>query len=130
MIEADARESIATLMERLRPFVERRVSSPADVDDILQDVFVRMQRGLSTLRDADRFGPWIYRIVRNVIIDRRRSQSRDSAPPDDDLAPPIDEPPDLKNGLASCVAPFIARLPSPYREAVTLVDLEGATHKD
>ena len=32
--------------DRLRPFVARRVPD-ADVDDVMQDVFVRMQRGLA-----------------------------------------------------------------------------------
>jgi len=39
---------------RLRPFVARRVS-PGDVDDVMQDIFVRMQRGLTALRDEERF---------------------------------------------------------------------------
>jgi RNA polymerase sigma-70 factor, ECF subfamily len=129
MIEAEARESIATLMERLRPFVERRVRSPADVDDVLQDVFLRMQRGLPTLRDADRFGPWLYQVVRNTITDRYRAQARE-AEPVDDSRPATDESDSDTSGMTGCVAPFIARLPSPYREAVTLVDLEGVSQKD
>jgi RNA polymerase sigma-70 factor, ECF subfamily len=32
--------------------------------------------------------------------------------------------------LAECVALFVARLPSPYREAVTLTELEGLTQKE
>ena len=37
------------LETRLRPFVARRVA-PADVDDVMQDVYLRMQRGLGALR--------------------------------------------------------------------------------
>jgi len=132
MLEAEARESVANLMERLRPFVEHRVRVAADVDDVLQDVFVRMQRGLPGLRDADRFGPWIYRVVRNAITDRHRARTREAglaaevtAPDDEDA-----DGPEVAGGLAACIAPFVARLASPYREAVTLVDLEGAAHKD
>lgn len=130
MLEADARESVATLMQRLRPFVERRVRSPADVDDVLQDVFLRMQRGLATLRDTDRFGPWLYRVVRNVLTDRYRAQARAAAPTTDEPITSDDDGPALTDGLAACLSPFIARLPSPYREAVTLVDLEGVSHKE
>lgn len=130
MLEAEARESVATLMERLRPFVERRVRSAVDVDDVLQDVFLRMHRGLPSLRDADRFGPWIYRVVRNAITDRYRAQARAADPTDEAPATSDDDGPDMTEGLAACIAPFIARLPSPYREAVTLVHLEGVTHKE
>ena len=73
---------------RLRPFVARRVA-PTEVDDVLQDVFVRMQRGLPALRDEERFTSWLFQIARNV---RRRSRADACAPsacrtaPDDDLA--------------------------------------------
>lgn len=33
--------------------------------------------------------------------------------------------PELEADLAECVALFVARLPSPYREAITLTELEG-----
>jgi hypothetical protein len=39
---------------RLRPFIARRVSS-TEIDDVMQDVFVRMQRGLPALREEERF---------------------------------------------------------------------------
>src|SRR5690606_28555913 len=37
--------------------------------------------------------------------------------------------PPLAEEVAGYVAPFVAMLPSPYREALTLVELEGVTHK-
>ena len=37
---------------------------------------------------------------------------------------------DLESDLGACVALFVARLPAPYRQAVTLSELEGLTHKD
>ena len=130
MLEKEACESVATLMERLRPFVERRVRVAADVDDVLQDIFLRMHRGLPNLRDADRFGPWIYRVVRNAITDRYRARGREAEPTGEVMAPGDDDGHEATEKLAACIAPFVARLPSPYREAVTLVDLEGVTHKD
>ncbi len=130
MLDAEARQSVESMMGELRRFVERRVRSPADVDDILQDVFVRMQRGLPDLRNAERFGPWLYRIVRNAITDRYRVKAREVEQIPDTPAPEEEEDSELPLGLTACIAPFVARLPSPYREAVTLVDLEGVTHKD
>ncbi len=60
---------------RLRPFVERRVSA-SDVDDVMQDVFVRMQKGLASLRDEERFTSWLFQIARSSIAEHGRTRAR------------------------------------------------------
>jgi RNA polymerase sigma-70 factor (ECF subfamily) len=120
---------------RLRPFVARRVRSSADVDDVVQDVFLKMQRGLAGLRDDERFGPWVYQVARSAIADHRRSAARHplaQGEPPEEAAPPPDEEGDgaVERELALYVAPFIAMLPSPYREALTLTELSGLTQKE
>lgn len=119
---------------RLRPFIARRVA-PADVDDVLQDVFLRVQRGLGTLRDDDRFGPWVYQVARSAIAEQRRARRRhpltDRDAPEEASAPPdAGDEGAAERELALCVVPFIAMLPSPYREALTLTELEGVTQRD
>jgi len=118
---------------RLRPFIARRVSS-AEIDDVLQDVFVRMQRGLSSLRDEDRFTPWLFQIARNSVVDHQRSRARHVVPNasdgDERPAETSDDDRDASRSLSACVSVFVARLPSPYREAVTLVELEGLTTRE
>jgi RNA polymerase sigma-70 factor (ECF subfamily) len=131
MLDAKAHQSIGELMERLRPFIARRLSSAADVDDVLQDVLLQMQRHVHELRDSDRLGPWLYRITRNAITDRFRAEARSAGLPERDAhSVDPDDDAELTTELARCVAPLVARLPSPYREAVTMVDLEDLTFKD
>ncbi len=134
MISAESRGAWRELQERLRPFVARRVRAPADADDVLQEVFVRLQRGLSGLRDDERFGPWVYRIAKNAIVDHERSrvrrEARETEIQDDVLGPAKDPTDRLETELAECVALFVAELPSPYREAVTLTELQGMTQKE
>jgi RNA polymerase sigma-70 factor (ECF subfamily) len=118
---------------RLRPFVARRVDA-ADVDDVLQDVFVRMQRGLGGLRDDERFTAWLFQIARSAIAEHGRARARhplagDAAAPEP-AAEPVEDDRDAARALSGCVAAFVARLPSPYREAVTLVELEGLTARE
>lgn len=134
MIEAAARGAWTDLDAKLRPFVARRVRSPSDVDDVVQDVFLRLQRSADSLRDAERFGPWVYRVARNAIVDHRRKAARnpvtdeepaDQAADDDEL-----EDRTAEEELAAWVAVFVATLPSPYREALTLTELEGMTQKE
>jgi RNA polymerase sigma-70 factor, ECF subfamily len=120
---------------RLRPFVARRVDA-GEVDDVVQDVFLRMQRGLPELRDEEKLGAWMYQVARSAIADNGRARARRPVPADDlDDAPaePETDPDrdrEVARALAGCVAVFIARLPSPYREAVTLVELEGLTARE
>ena len=114
---------------RLRPFIAKRVDRQ-DVDDVLQDVFLKMQRGLAGLRDEERLTPWRYQIARNAIADNARMRQRHPVAEPVDAPAPRDDESAQQHLLAACIAVFVARLPSPYREAVTLVELEGQTIKE
>jgi RNA polymerase sigma-70 factor (ECF subfamily) len=117
---------------RLQPFVARRVPA-CDVDDVLQDVLLRMHRGLDSVRDDDRLTSWMFQIARAAIADRGRDRARHpvAARGDGDATAgdtaDTAEPGSAAAALASCLTMFVARLPSPYREAVTLVELDGLT---
>lgn len=115
---------------QLRPFLARRVAA-ADVDDVLQDVWLRVQRGLPGLRDEERFTSWLFQIARSAVAEHQRGRARhpvsEAAAAEDLPAEPSLDDRDAARSLASCVSIFVARLPSPYREAVTLVELDGLT---
>jgi RNA polymerase sigma-70 factor (ECF subfamily) len=141
VIEASARGAWRDLDAKLRPFIALRVRTAADVDDVVQDVFLRIQRGVGGLRDDERFGPWAYQIARSAIADHHRMRARhplaSSDHREDELevaahgdAEPPDDDDDAKQAVTACVVPFVAMLPSPYREALTLTELEGLSQKD
>jgi RNA polymerase sigma-70 factor, ECF subfamily len=119
---------------RLRPFVARRVPA-SELDDVVQDVLVRMHRGLASVRDDDRLAAWMFQIARNAITDAGRKRARTPVvpgTPEDVAATEIDPEVDREaaTALAGCVSMFVAQLPSPYREAITLVELEGKTARE
>jgi RNA polymerase sigma-70 factor (ECF subfamily) len=65
--------------ERLYPFIFRLTLSRDATEDVLQETLLTMLRRLRSLRDHQRFWPWIYRIAWNKVQDRlrdRRLQSR------------------------------------------------------
>jgi len=63
------------LYDRWRPAVFRLARAFADldadeVDDVVQETFVRAFGALAGLKDAARFGPWILTIARNRALSR------------------------------------------------------------
>jgi RNA polymerase sigma-70 factor, ECF subfamily len=134
VIAREARGAWRDIEARLRPYVARRVPSPAEVDDIVQEILVKIHKGIGTLHDEERFGAWVYRIAERAIADSARARARSPVADGRDFgADPgaaADEAADLQLELGECVALFVARLPSPYREAITLTELQGLTQKD
>jgi len=96
---------------------------------------VCIQHGLAALRDEQRLGPWMYRVARSAIVDHQRATAKHT-------------PGALSDGhseTAGIVPAFgaewnrasdtsntqreLARYASPYREALTLTELQGLTQK-
>jgi len=70
----------------VRKVVHDNVHTSHDVDDVVQDVFTRAFTRLPTLREADRFLPWLYSIARRAAIDHRRVRVAGRQLPDADPA--------------------------------------------
>jgi RNA polymerase sigma-70 factor (ECF subfamily) len=136
VIAPNARGAWQELEGQLRPFVARRLADPSEVDDVLQDIFLRIQTGVADLRDTERFGPWVYRVARSALADHGRVRARHplptAAPAEDEASPSSSEDASesAEQTLAKNIAVFVAALPSPYREAVTLTELQGMSQKD
>jgi RNA polymerase sigma-70 factor (ECF subfamily) len=134
MIDAEARGAWRELEGKLRPFVARRVPSAADVDDVVQEIFLRLHRSVAALRDDERFGSWVYRVARSAIADHHRRAMRhplaQGEPGLDDTPAVNDAGDDVALEVAAYAALLVAMLPSPYREALTLTELEGLTQKE
>jgi RNA polymerase sigma-70 factor (ECF subfamily) len=127
----------AELHTNIRGFVARRVRQPADVDDIVQQVFLRVHQALPT-RDADKLHAWIYQTTRRVIVDHYRApaQRREvSAGMAVDVVPAaqaadvtVDEHEESAlQELAACLKPLIGKLALADREALRLIEFEGVT---
>lgn len=125
-------------------FVGRRVRSTADADDIVQQVFLRLHRGLPTLDDDEKVYAWIFRTARNAIADYYRAATPrrevaagnlsdldelDAAVATQATLGPDDEPGAIVE-LARCVKPLLAGLPEADVRLLHLVDVDGATQVD
>ena len=75
------------------------IKNPADAEDLAQRIFIRAYERLATLRELDRFLPWLQQIAHNTCKDwlRRRSDSttRFEATNDTDFAEVAPSPEDI-----------------------------------
>ena len=115
---------------RLLAFIRRRVSDEADAEDILQEVFIRIHRSLCCSEDWNKPESWIYRIVRNLIIDYYRRR-RETVEIPEDLAAEADyEADEAQERLALSLRETIEALPEGYRQALILTEYEGLSQKE
>lgn len=125
MLDRAARDSWEVLGQRLGAYIGRRLPSQ-DVDDVLQDVLLRIHQNVRYLSDDSRFGPWVYTVARNAVIDRLRKKKHPVSGEAIDLDTLAGaEEHEGEQALLNCVTPFVARLPDAYRHAITLVELQG-----
>jgi RNA polymerase sigma-70 factor, ECF subfamily len=123
------------LHANIRGFVARRVRERADVDDIVQRVFLQVHRALPTLRDTDKLHAWIYQTTRRAIADfyRSHSHSREVATGSaddfaDEVAAASEENETSAAGeLSTCLKPVIATLASADQQALQMVEFDGLT---
>jgi RNA polymerase sigma-70 factor, ECF subfamily len=113
---------------KLGQFIRARVNDPATAEDILQDVFVKIQARLDQLKDPAKLQSWIYLIARNAIIDHYRTRKETVEVPETlatDHEPESSELEELKASFRR----MIYSLPDPYREALVLTEFEGLTQQ-
>ncbi len=118
------RDRFARLYEMYAPMVHgillARVPR-AEVDDLVQDIFLHALRKLHTLRNAGAFGGWLAMITRNRAMDFYRS-SRETVEVTEKTA--VTESP---NRTATEILGLIRSLPEAYRETLVLRFVEGMT---
>lgn len=67
--------------KRIMGTIARLIGRPEDVEDVAQEVFLRLYYSLDQLRTPEVFEPWLYRLTVNASYDylrkqRRRNESR------------------------------------------------------
>jgi RNA polymerase sigma-70 factor (ECF subfamily) len=101
---------------------------PLDVvDDLVQDVFIRALRRVSTLRETDSFGAWLATIARNLANDYHRRPTEEQLADDGDGIDISTEEPAFEKRAANAVLEAVRSLPDAYRETLLLRFVEGMT---
>jgi len=110
------------LWRYVRCMVERREQA----EEAVQETWVRVLRGLPTLREPGRFGPWFFGIAHRVLMDRLRtkytSTFEETSP---DMLAGLDEVPGFDDEDVARLHDGLCRMPLLEREVLTLFYLEG-----
>jgi RNA polymerase sigma-70 factor (ECF subfamily) len=81
-IDADFAAAVEPFRAALRLHCYRMLGSSHESDDMVQETMLRAWRGRSTLADATRVRPWLYRIATNVCLDELAKRGRRALAPE------------------------------------------------
>ena len=69
-------EIVLAYRKRILGTIMRVIARPEDVEDVAQEVFLRLYFSLDQLRTTEVFEPWLYRLTVNAAYDYLRKQRR------------------------------------------------------
>jgi RNA polymerase sigma-70 factor (ECF subfamily) len=135
---AACRRGEARAMEMLYHQYKRRVFGMAhrivggsDAEEVAQEVFVRVFRGLVAFRGDSALSTWIYRLTVNAALSHLARRGRRHEVGDDGLtelpAPAVTE---RDSALAARIETALTQLPAGYRAILVLHDVEGLSHEE
>lgn len=116
----------------LRRWLLKRAPIGSEVDDILQDVFIKVLRQGERLKDVAQPRAWLFEITRNTLTDRLRSrhdelplpEGLDEVPDEVEVAHPLD-------ALAqACLPRVLSEFDPDDREIIEWCDLKGMKQAD
>jgi len=111
--------------ERIFRYAYRMLGNRNDAEDATAETFLRVLRRSTELRADGAFRTWLFRITRNLCIDRMRQHKLLELPSDAHYASPED-----RTALKVTVRQALSDLPMEYREPLVLCDLEDVSAKE
>ncbi len=114
---------------RLAAFIRSKVAEDA-VDDLLQEVFMKIHLRIDSLKDDTKLESWLYQITRNAITDYYRTKRMSEELPEWLEQPKPEEEESIRKELSACLEPMVRELPDKYRTAIQLSEIENKTQKE
>jgi RNA polymerase sigma-70 factor (ECF subfamily) len=135
------REAFGLLVERyeekLSRYGRKFIRVDEDIEDVVQEVFIKAYRNIRSFNTSQRFSPWIYRIAHNAFVNELRRKSRNPffAMDFDSLishpqSPDTAELPAQNREMKELVEKGLGALPANYREVLLLFYEEELSYKE
>lgn len=123
--------------EKLRRYARRFLNYEHEIDDLVQDVFIKAYTNIQSFDTDLRFSPWIYRIAHNTFVNELKRKSRAGLGyfDADTILPhlPAKETTDadiLNQEIQAEMETFIQDLPPKYREVLILYYYEELSYQE
>jgi len=113
----------------LKRFLHTKVSIEADVEDLLQEILIKLYNNLSAVKAQKSVKSWLFQVANNTIVDYYRKKGRAQAVGTDELLI-LEEIQDNKVNLSNCISPFINALPEEHASLLTAIDLNNQSQKE
>lgn len=129
--EAAQRRLVQAYQGRIAGFVCSLIGLTADLDDVTQQVLLRMLSGLPKLREDARFEAWLFRLARNVCLSHLRGSRwrRFFSPLEKSHTETIEAPKDYDPALADALQHALQQLSSTDR-AILALAADGRSHEE
>ena len=133
---------VAAYRKRILGTIARLIGRPEDVEDVGQEVFLRLYYSLDQLRSAEVFEPWLYRLTANAAYDylrkrRRRMESRMADLSEQQVlladavaGEKVDRDEGQKKRIREAVDALLDRVSEEDRVLLTLKEVEGLSLKE
>ncbi len=119
---------------RMRNLARNLLGSQTDAEDVVQDTFLKIQRGIASFRGQSSFVTWAFRILVNSCHDVRRKRIRRKEQSNDDSeeALPRPEPraPGAHPTLRMALERALGQLTRHQRDVFLLYEVEGFHHAE
>jgi RNA polymerase sigma factor (sigma-70 family) len=128
--ESPQEETVRVLLAekgRLLAFLEERVGSRADAEDLLQTAMLRVVTKGHAVRSRDRIIPWFYRVLQNLLVDwhrRRAAAARALRRLERSASVTQDHDEVLWRQVCTCVSRILVTLRPEYTEILGRVELD------
>ncbi len=112
----------------LYAYIFSKVKNRHTTEDILQDIFMKINDNINTLRDESKLKSWIFSIARNSIMDYFRNNKNHIDI--DDVEIPLENDESKSECYFTCLTPFINQLDDKYKDALLNTELGKMTQKE
>jgi RNA polymerase sigma-70 factor, ECF subfamily len=116
-----------SVQSELKGFVYKRVKDKALTEDIVHDVFIKVQSRFHQVKESDKIFGWIYQITRNTITDHFRKNTKTINPKDIDWE---SSPPNFNDCVSNAIKELIPTLPDKYRIPLEMTELLNMSQLD